>query len=246
MLKKVLSNISKLPGFDFVLPGDSKKLIKNFLPVAGIIFLGWELTYTFILIWAGNTLESLFVIIRSFLSGEFKKCRWYVKILSLIGILALLSFFTFFYGVFSTIISVMIFALSHPESEGTFYLADAYIPLAIYSITIFGTEIYALLKDFVFTKDSKKKKSIDLGHSMFLKNVALHISILGFMVVTIFVVVPIKALLEIILGYQLHTWFVTHGGLRVIVNLLAALVIGFAMVLADHISKNAINSKKRQ
>ncbi|MBD3279168.1 MAG: hypothetical protein GF390_00470, partial [Candidatus Pacebacteria bacterium] len=158
-------------------------LVKNFLPLIGIIFFDWNLTFIFLMIWVGNGVENFFIALKSiFVKDVSKGSSIFFKLLNFFGYTLLNIFFLSIYGAFSFVNTLIIMVLSYTDPPDIHEVIQAATnPLLQYIFILVILEIVILIRHYLINNSSKRQGCKSLEIDFFTKNIVLHISIIIFM-----------------------------------------------------------------
>lgn len=144
-------------------------LVANLIPVFGILFLDWELFFTFFYFWFENIITGVFFVIIGIISK--------LKISSILSFVFFYSFFAFFHGIF-------IFALfgNNLPNQPTFPSGLSSVikqhNLTISLIILFTTYCGTFIWRYILNNDARKITIQEFWDRPLVRMTILHVSTL--------------------------------------------------------------------
>jgi hypothetical protein len=145
--------------------------------------------------------------------------------------------------VFSALQTLIIYAVTYPgTSDTTPLLQGAYFPLISYSVVILFVELYDLFQNYLKRKEYAKVSGYKLAINFETKNIALHISIVLFMVFGTLSIGLLRIVFDFFktnYGFDLYQ----NVSLGFIIKLIAGLLIGFVQIYSINFVRNVTKNR---
>lgn len=182
-LRLVDAVVSRIPAKENVAAGKPASawvlVAANLVPLAGVLFWGWDAFALIALFWMENVLVGVFFILRMLCLDPLDRALWAAK-------LFMVPFFCVHYGMFTAVHGVFVFAMlggKRYDPQGFWVLEPAaraaedfglWLPMAVLA----GSHLFSFSYNYVYRGEFRRAQLASLMTQPYARVVVLHVAIL--------------------------------------------------------------------